>query len=273
MARFALFTLFFLIGFQPATAQPFESKAVDKFAGRTVLLLVGEPQVTQAWAQRYHRLLKEVGVDPKLYQSYQAGSLPPEISSRLGVQNQAPPYAALVRWGNPARFGPSKILTSGVVNDPASDSDTFGLVEDAVLDAGRGVLLDRLPNALQELRPRPRLSITEHNFQANGNPLFVLNAQVKLANSGNRPAQDVTVIFWVENPLDKAWVELGRQTNFVVKAGQSSTRDLVSSTHGTPLLNANREVQPVRYRIQVESSEGNFELVDEFNPTALKDQN
>ena len=62
-------------------------------------------------------------------------------------------------------------------------------------------------------------------------------------------------------------------SDFVVKAGQSSTRDLVVSTHDTPLLNAAKEVQSVRYRIQVESNAGSFEIVDQFQPTALKDQN
>lgn len=268
-----LFFAICLAGFVPAAAQTFEPGVVDKFAGRTVLLLVGPSKTTQLWDQRYHALLKDVGVDPKLYQSYQVASLAPALSQRLGVQNQALPYAALVRWGNPARFGPAKILSSGVVTDPSSDSDTFGLVEEAVVDAGRGTLLNGLPEALQALRPGPKLSITEHNFQANGSPLFVLNAQVKLLNSGNRNAQDVTVVFWVENPTDNSWFELGRQSDFVVKAGQSSTRDLVVSTHDTPLLNAAKEVQSVRYRIQVESNAGSFEIVDQFQPTALKDQN
>lgn len=257
----------------PVLAAPhFDPAAVKDLAGRQVLLLVGAPEATKAQKARYHSLLQRSGADLSKYPVFQTTSLPKEAGARLGLAQRAPGYAALVRWGNPARFGPARVLEPGVVTALSSDADLFVLVEAAVLGAGQGGLLDRLSPELSALRPLPELVIEQVDFQANGRPVYLVDSKVRLRNLGKVAARGVLVIFQVEDPRDGSWFELGRHGNLEIKAGQVITRDLVRTSHETPLLNENKEIQAARYRILVESPHGRLEKTDQFTPALLEDQ-
>jgi hypothetical protein len=262
-----------LLAAAPAlAATPFEGDAVKALAGRDVLLLVGPTAATKAQKTHYWELLKRSGADMKRYPVYQTAALPADLASKLGLAKRAPGYAALVRWGDPARFGPARVLEPGVLTELSTDADIYVLVEEALTANGQQELLDRLPEDMRALIPHPELSIEQVDFQANGTPHFLVATKVRVKNSGKVAARGVIVIYQVENSADGSWFELGRQGNLVIKAGQTITRDLVRSTHDTPLLNAKNEIQPTRYRIRVESPEGTLEATDRFTPLEIEQQ-
>lgn len=262
----------YLVCCQAWAAPSFDPKIVDPLAGRTVLLLVGPAKVTQAQKAHYWDLLKRSGADTSQYKVYSTPSLPADVATRLGLAKRPLGYAALVRWGSPARFGPSAVLDPGIVTELTTDADVYVLVDQALHRGGQAALLERLPEDMRALIPHSQLSIDQNDFQANGIPHFVVAAKVRITNSGKAAATDVSVIFSVEDPTTGAWFELGRQTGVIIKAGQTVTRDLVRTTHDTPLLNDRDEIQPAKYQIRVESLEDKLVTTGDFTPLELKDQ-
>lgn len=264
-----LLALFFGTG--PAwAATAFENDAVKPLAGRNVLLLVGPAQSTAAQKTHYHDLLRRSGADPSKYPVYQMTALPNEVAGKLGLGSRAPGYAVLVRWGNPARFGPARVLQPAVTS-LSSDADMYVLVYQA-LQATNQALLAKLPADMAALIPRAELSLERVDFEANGKPFYVVDTNVVVRNSGKVNATGVSVIYLVENPADGSWFELGRHANLEIKAGQTMARDLVRTTHDTPLLNAQKAIQATRYRIKVESAEGTLEKTGDFQPQLLENQ-
>ncbi len=250
----------------------FETDTVKSLAGRNVLLLVGPESGTASQKSLYHDLLSRAGAKLERYPVFAVTKLPDSVARKLGVAQREPGFAAIVRWGNPARFGPARILEPGVVTALSNESDIFVLVDEALSLEGQSSLLDNLPEDLRSLRPSVNLAIENVDFQANGKPLFVVNTKVRLNNSGKRNAYGVTVIYQVENPTDGTWYELGRYSGLKVLAGQTLTRDLVKPTYNTPLLNSKNEVQPTKYRIVVESPDGRLEKTEEFRPSLIENQ-
>ncbi len=250
----------------------FETEAVKALAGRNVLLLVGPESATSSQKALYQDLLSRAGAKSAKYPVFTTSELPELVARRLGLADRQPGYGALVRWGNPARFGPSRVLEPGVITQLDSEADIFVLVAEAMAAEGQSSLLDKLPEDLQALRPKVELAIENVDFQANGKPLFVLNTKVRIKNSGKRNAYGVSVVYLVENPTDKTWFELGRHTGLKVLAGQTLTRDLVRNTHNTPLLDAQNAIQATKYRIVVESPDGRLEKTEEFQPQLIEDQ-
>lgn len=250
----------------------FETETVKSLAGRNVLLLVGPESSTSSQKSLYQDLVTRAGAKASRYPVFAVKQLPESVARKLGVAGREPGYAALVRWGNPARFGPARILEPGVVAALDNEADMFVLVTEAIAAEGQSSLLDKMPEELQALRPKVELAIENVDFQANGKPLFVVNTKVRINNSGKRNAYGVSVVYLVENPADGTWFELGRHTGLKVLAGQTLTRDLVRTTHDTPLLNAKNEIQPTKYRIVVESPDGRLEKTEQFQPSLIEDQ-
>lgn len=261
-----------LLAAQAYAAPSFDIEATKELAKRNVLLLVGPPDATRAQAAHYLDLVKRSGASVADYPVYQTPRLANEVAGKLGLGKRGSNYAALVRWGDPARFGPARVLEPGVVNALSSDADLYLLVENAIIANGAQALLDRLPADMAALRPRPQLVIEQVNFQANGKPVYLANTKVRLRNEGKVNARDVTVIFEVKTALTDNWFELGRHTGLEVKAGNTITRDLVRNTHDTPLLNDKNAIQPADYRIRIESPSGILESGGHFEPKEIEKQ-
>ncbi len=269
---FPLYVAAMLLLTAALSAQTMSGDNLDKLAGKNVLLLVGPNETTAGWRASYLEYLRRTGVDPSKYDVYRTERLSEEITKRLGVQPSLQRYGALVRWGNPGRFGPARILSSGVVVDPREARDIFRFVESALDESGQHSRLSNLTPELQELRPRPRLKAVEHGFEANGRPLYLLDTRVRLQNSGNEAARNVKVTFSVKDPVSGDWFELGSHRNIIVPPGKQITRNLVRSTRDTPLLNDEQEILPAVYQIHVESEFDTIDIVDSFEPALLIDQ-
>ncbi len=268
--RFALFALLFLAGQVLAQAN-FNQEAVKSLAGRNVLLLVGSPDQIKAQKAMYLDLVERAGADVARYPVYATSKLPNEVAGKLGLVNRGSNYAALVKWGNPARFGPARVLETGVTTKLTGEADLFVVVADAFEVNRDTALLEKLPADLQALRPRAELTVEKIDFQANGKPLYLVDTKVRIRNGGKLPAKGVVVHFQVENP-DGTWYELGRHEDLEIKAGDTITRDLVRTTHDTPLLNDKNEIQPTRYRITVDYDGHTIDRTEEFQPALLIDQ-
>ncbi len=268
----ALLSLFLLAVASGTTwAQSFPETEDLGFDGKDVLLLVGPNESTANWRARYLAYLGQLGAEAGQYRVFRTEKLPEEILRRLGLAPNTERFGALVRWGNPARFGPSRILPDTLHRSPQTDQDIFSWVEAAVRAAGETSRLSGLSPELQDLRPGARLQAVEHGFEANGHPLYLVESRLRLLNSGNRPARNVSVIFWVQE-ADGGWYELGRHDNVIVPPGRQITRNLVRETHDTPLLNENKEVVSATYRIVVEWAGEPIEVTGNFEPALLIDQ-
>lgn len=268
--RFALLALLLLAGQVLAQAN-FNQEAVKPLAGRNVLLLVGSADQVKAQKAMYLDLVERSGADVARYPVYHTSKLPNEVAGKLGLVNRGNNYAALVKWGSPARFGPARVLETGVVTQLASEADMFVLVADAMELNRDTALLDKLPEDLKALRPRAELTVENIDFQANGKPLFLVDTKVRIRNNGKLPANGVVVHFQVED-RDGTWYELGRHEDLEIKAGNTITRDLVRTTHNTPLLNDKKEIQPIRYRITVDYDGHTINRTEQFTPALLIDQ-
>lgn len=256
----------------PALAAPgFDAEAVKTLAKRNVLLLVGPASVTKEQAAHYLDLVKRSGANVADYPVYQTAHLPNEVAGKLGLGKRGSNFGALVRWGDPARFGPAEVLEPGVVNELTTDADIYMLVENAIVANGGRALLEKLPPDLADLRPRVQLVLEQVDFQANGKPVYLVNTKVRVRNEGKVNAENVTVIFEVQD-ANGGWFELGRHDKLKVKAGNSITRDLVRPTFDTPLLNEKKEILPANYRIRIESSGGNLESTGHFEPKLIENQ-
>jgi hypothetical protein len=269
--HFRLALLWLLLTGASLGATGFETSAVKGLEGRDVLLLVGPDKATQGQADHYHSLLSRAGADPSKYPVYRTSRLANEIAGKLGLSGRGENYAVLVRWGNPARFGPARVLPPGVVTSLASDADMFFLVDSAMTLAGQAGLLEKLPADLADLRPRAQLVIEHADFQANGKPVYLVNTKVRVRNEGKLPAKMVNLLFEVQNP-DGSWFELGRHAGLEIRPGQTITRDLVRTTHDTPLLGDNKEILPATYRVRIEYQGGQLEKSGQFVPRLLEDQ-
>lgn len=256
----------------PASAPVFDAKLTKPLEGRTVLLLVGLPEATKEQKTRYWDLLKRSGADSKRYPVYTATQLPLDVATRLGVSKRPEGYAALVRWGNPGRFGPAAVLEPGIISDLQSDADIYVLVAKALEASGQSSLLGRLPDDMKHLIPQAKLVIDQVDFQANGTPHFIVVTKARISNVGKLNAKGVNVIFQVWDLATNNWFELGRHEGVEIKAGQTISRDLARTTHDTPILNDKNEVQPSRYEIRVELGTDVIEAGGEFQPLEIEDQ-
>lgn len=115
------------------------------------------------------------------------------------------------------------------------------------------------------------LRLEEAVFEANGSPLYVLNARVRVKNVGQGGYRGATVHFFCRVDPTQEWTAVGERPLPGVPPGDSVTCDLVASSEGLPILNSKGEVLPCRYRIEVHYKDGVSMGEGDFHPSCIHD--
>lgn len=116
------------------------------------------------------------------------------------------------------------------------------------------------------------LQLEEAVFEANGYPLYVLNARARVKNTGQKGYRGSTVHFYCRLDSSQPWTEVGERPLPGVLPGHAVTCDLVTSSEGLPIFNSEGEVSHCQYRVEVRSPQGVSVREGEFHPSCLHDE-
>lgn len=129
---------------------------------------------------------------------------------------------------------------------------------------------DAVPTNYQEQQTGP-LKLEEAVFEANGAPLYVVNARARVKNLGEKGYRDGKVRFYCRLDASTDWTLVGERPLPGVPPGFSATCDLVTNSEGLPIFNEKGEVSHCQYRVEVQYEDGVSEAEGEFHPSCIHD--
>ena len=225
--------------------------------GKTVILLVSEHRSGDPRMESVKKKLLEeresLGFDtenmPIVFMGFKDSDTEKRYFDRLGFQEVDSPVLCVVEWGNPARFGPKKVLDYAIARSATPDH-VDSIVKDylAMRDAPpEGGVTPPIPP-----RTGGELEIVNVRFEAAGKPLYLTNAGVRLQNTGTETAREITVRFYCKLSAQDSWQLMGKKTLAKLVSGYFATRDVVGDTRNFGLTDENGNAIPCLYRIEVE---------------------
>ena len=113
------------------------------------------------------------------------------------------------------------------------------------------------------------LQLEEAIFEANGAPLYVLNARARVKNIGTRGYRGITVHFFCRLDSSQEWTFIGQRPMPGIRPGDSVTCDLVTSSQELPIIDSQGEVSHGLYRIEIHYRDEMTARDGEFHPTCL----
>ncbi|MCA9778093.1 MAG: hypothetical protein KC800_15295 [Candidatus Eremiobacteraeota bacterium] len=123
--------------------------------------------------------------------------------------------------------------------------------------------------SISEMEQAGPLKLEEAVFEANGAPMYVVNARARVKNLGLKGYRDGTVHFYCRPDASQDWTLVGERPLPGILPGQSATCDLVANSEALPIFNDKGEVSHCLYRVEVRYSEGIAEAEGEFHPSCL----
>lgn len=115
------------------------------------------------------------------------------------------------------------------------------------------------------------LRLEEAVFEANGAPLYVVNARARVKNLGEKGYRDGKVRFYCRLDASQDWTLVGERPLPGVPPGHSATCDLVTDSEGLPIFNGEGEVSHCQYRVEVQYADGVAQAEGEFHPSCIHD--
>ncbi|MCA9779673.1 MAG: hypothetical protein KC800_23255, partial [Candidatus Eremiobacteraeota bacterium] len=202
-------TLIFLILLAPLAC------AVE-LDGKTVILLVSEHRSGDPRMESVKKKLLEereaLGFDtenmPIVFMGFKDSDTEKKYFDRLGFQEVDSPVLCVVEWGNPARFGPKKVLDYAIARS-ATPEHVDSIVKDYL--AMRDVPPDGGVTPPVPPRAGGELEIVNVRFEAAGKPLYLTNAGVRLQNTGTETAREITVRFYCKLSAQDSWQIMGKK--------------------------------------------------------------
>jgi len=228
--------------------------------GKTVILLVSEHRSGDPRMESVKKKLLEerdtLGFDtenmPIVFMGFKDSDTEKKYFDRLGFQEVDSPVLCVVEWGNPARFGPKKVLDYAIARSATPDH-VDSIVRDYL------AIKDGPPDGGIAPPPIPadasgELQIVNVRFEAAGKPLYMTNAGVRLQNTGTETAREITVRFYCKLSAQESWRLIGKKTLGKLVSGYFATRDVVGDTRKFGLTDENGNSIRCLYRIEVESA-------------------
>ena len=117
----------------------------------------------------------------------------------------------------------------------------------------------------------PALQIEEATFEANGSPLYVLNARVRVKNVSEKGYRGSTAHFFFRLEENDSWTLIDERPLPGIPPGNFAVCDLVTSSEGLPIVDSNGEVRPCEYRIEVHYGEETTAEEGHFHPSCIHD--
>lgn len=115
----------------------------------------------------------------------------------------------------------------------------------------------------------PALQFEEATFEANGSPLYVLNARVRVKNVGHKGYRGTTVHFYYRLESQDEWTLIGKRILPGILPGNSAVCDLLTSSEGLPFVSSDGEVRHCQYRMEVHNDNQVTVKEGEFHPACL----
>ena len=240
--------------------------------GKTVILLVsehrtGDPKMEVVKA----RLLEErtaLGYTtedmPVVFMGFKDSDTEREYFDRLGFQEFDPPVLCVVEWGNPARFGPKRVLDYAIYRGATPQHVEFIVKEYLSMK-------DKNPNSVgqpPELPPGAsgELELQDVRFSAAGAPVYLTNAGVRIRNTDSEIVRDIAVRFYIKVEEQSGWQLIGKKNLDKLLSAHFASRDLVLDTRDIGLVDEDGRALGCFYRIEVEHAGKVLYREGEFKP-------
>lgn len=257
-------------------------QAQEVLDGRNVILVVTEHR-TDELSQRLNDMLgsyrSRLGLTreslPLVFMGFADSDTEGEYYRRLGFKAEDAPVVCMAEWGNPGRFGPKRVYPEAIFRSAQGlkgEHAAAVVLREWLQKEGYSNLLPQLRELMGGMPGAGELKIQDVEFQANGRPLFVLNARARLRNVGVATVRDAVVRFYCRPDSDAQWTLLGEQVVNKILGGHVVARDLVADTRNLPIVNSQGAIQPCEYRVEVVQDGEVSSLEGRFFPSELSEQ-
>ena len=242
--------------------------------GRIVILLVsahrtGDPRM-EAVKSELLKMRQDLGYDtesmPVVFMGFEDSDTERKYFDRLGFQAFDSPVLCVVEWGNPARFGPKRVLDYAIARSATPQHVDF-IVKNYLKTVEDPGSLEG-PALPPPLTDTDGLEIQNVRFEASGQPLYLTNVAVRLRNNTDLVARDVTLRFFCKTSTDEGWRLMGKKVIDKLLPGNIASRDIVGDTRNFGLVNAENNSIRCYYRVEVEQGGKVIHQEGEFIPYA-----
>lgn len=233
--------------------------------GRRVILVVsehrtGDPKM-KVLETELRRLRKELGFSkaqmPLVFMGFKDSDTERTYFDRLGFQAFDSPIICVAEWGNPARFGPKKVVDYAIARSATQQHVPF-IVNEFLKAEGHKV--DPTPIGTPTPMPPPppsdsapgKLELLNVRFEASGKPLYMTNVGVRIKNWDEQTVRGIKIRFYCKPPDQTEWVLMGTKTINKIPAGHFVSRDIVGDTRKFNLVDPEMNAVRCPYRIEVE---------------------
>ena len=233
--------------------------------GKTVILVVSKHREGDSEMDVLRERVKEVRQSlgystqsmPIVFMGFADSDTDRKYFDRLGFQAADSPVLAVVEWGNPARFGPKRIIGRGIVRKAGPDQvDFIAKSFQEAIDAPEPPVTTPLPLA-------QILDVVSVRFKPRGEPIYHSTAGIRLRNTKNLTLKDLTVRYYAKLPLETSWKLLAERKIESLPPGNFVSRDVVFDSRESTLLDTSGQAQDCLYRFEVNC--GDETLVEEGN--------
>lgn len=254
--------------------------------GRMVILVVsehrtGDPKM-KVLEDELRRMRKELGYTkdemPLVFMGFADSDTEKEYFDRLGFQSFDSPILCVAEWGNPARFGPKRVVDYAIARS-ATRQHVAPIIK-AFLETEGLVRKDPFPLPPPTSNPLPpittphppvgdapgQLELLNVRFEASGKPLYMTNVGVRIRNADARTLRNITVRFYCKTNATGDWFLMDTKQIDKIPAGHFVSRDVVNDTRKFNLVDENQSAMRCRYRIEVEHAGQTLVEEGEFVP-------
>ena len=227
--------------------------------GKTVILLVsehrsGDPRMDAVRAALLEkRTALGYGTEdmPIVFMGFKDSDTERRYFDRLGFQEFDSPVLCVVEWGNPARFGPKRVIDYAIARS-ATPQHVDSIVQDFL------TLKDKPPGWVPPPPEIPEgssgeIEIRNVRFEASGRPLNLTNVGVRLRNTSPQTSGEIVIRIYARLPDQSNWKLLGKKTISRLASGYVASRDIVGDTREFGLVDDDGNAVRCFYRIEVET--------------------
>lgn len=256
----------------------------DSLDGRTVILVIAEHRVGDQQGTQLERAIKEFRTElglrandmPLVLMGFADADTKRSYFDGLGVKAQDAPVLAVVEWGNPARFGPKRVLSGAVVRN-ASPQHAPSIINAYLKTMGHPARLPEpditaLPNLVEDTEPG-RLQIEAVRFEVGGKYLFTTNGAARIRNLEKHTLHNIKVRFFARPQGAPGWTLLDEQTIKKLLPGYVSAREVIKDSRDFDLVDAQSNAKPCQMKIEVEHKGKTIEEEASYLPVGTSPAN
>ena len=231
--------------------------------GATVILLVSEHRTGDPRMEAVKKELlasrDKLGFSkeemPIVFMGFEDSDTEKKYFDRLGFQSFDSPVLCVAEWGNPARFGPKRVIDYAIARS-ATPQHVDYIVENFLKAT------NRLEGPITKPNPTPSpsstpvagdsIEIVTVRFEASGKPLYMTNVGVRVRSHADQTLRDITVRFYSKLTETDSWKLMGKKSLAKLQVGYFASRDLVGDTRELGLADSNGNAVKCLYRVEVE---------------------